>query len=49
VNGPPAASDDADSRGEEEIVYQRRERILKLVTRSFFTELTQYGIHRVAR
>jgi RimJ/RimL family protein N-acetyltransferase len=42
--GGRRATGDAASGGEEEVVYQRRDQILKLVTRAFFTELTKYGI-----
>jgi RimJ/RimL family protein N-acetyltransferase len=37
---------DSDSGGEDELVNQRREQILKLVTRAFFNELTKYGIKK---
>jgi RimJ/RimL family protein N-acetyltransferase len=35
-----------DSGGEEELIYQRREQILKLVTKAFFNEMTKYGIQK---
>jgi RimJ/RimL family protein N-acetyltransferase len=35
-----------DSRGEDDLLYQRREQILKLVTKAFFNELTNYGIKK---
>jgi len=35
-----------EAPGEEELVYQRREQILKLVTKAFFNELTKYGIQK---
>jgi RimJ/RimL family protein N-acetyltransferase len=36
----------AESGPEEELVYQRRDQILKLVTKAFFSELTNYGIQK---
>jgi RimJ/RimL family protein N-acetyltransferase len=40
-----SAPDSADAAGGEDgLVHHRRERVLKLVTRAFFNELTKYGI-----
>lgn len=35
-----------EAGGEDELVYQRRDQILKLVTKAFFNELTKYGIQK---
>jgi len=44
---PPGEGGGAgDSVGEDEVVDQRREQLLKLVTRAFFNELTKYGIQK---
>ncbi|HVR63153.1 MAG TPA: GNAT family protein, partial [Polyangia bacterium] len=43
---PPAGEAKDEARGEEELAYQQREQILKLVTKAFFNELTKYGIRK---
>ena len=43
---PERGKAEGEAAPEEELVYQRREQILKMVTRAFFNELTKYGIQK---